>query len=421
MKALIKNTPLAGKITAPPSKSYAHRALICAALAEKPTKILLSSVCEDVFATAAALSAMGGGFEETDGGIILTPIDKIPPKALINCGESGSTLRFLLPLAAALIKDGSFIGSGRLPQRPIGELLTALSKNGAVFGGDKLPLSVFGGLKPGSFELSGEQSSQFVSGLLLALPILSGDSEIILKNPLVSAPYVDITLQVMKDFSVEVSKTHRGFSIPGGQKYRSPGEYSIEGDWSAAAYFLAAGALGSGVSLSGLSLTSKQGDRAILDYLSDFGAEVSASEASVQAFKRPLRGREIDISQTPDLLPILALLACGAQGKSRFFNAARLRNKESDRLQSSAALINALGGKAFVSDDGLEVFGSQLIGGTVDAAHDHRIAMCAAIAALICEKPVQILGAEAIKKSYPRFFDDFSSLGGTTEFSEREF
>ena len=269
-----------------------------------------------------------------------------------------------------------------------------------------------GQLSGGSYQLPGNISSQYISGLLFALPLLQEDSFIHLSTPLESAAYIDMTLAALKQFGVQIHKQPQGYAIPGRQRFHSPGEIQVEGDWSNAAFFLVAGAIGQSCTVSGLDLQSPQGDREIVQLLRRFGAQVQVEKDRVSVSPAPLHGCTIDISQVPDLLPILAVTAACATGESRFIHAARLRLKESDRLTATAALLHALGIHSSESPDSLIVQGGALLGGTVDSYHDHRIAMATAIAATRCRAPVTILDAAAVEKSYPGFFTDYIQLGG---------
>lgn len=412
LKISLEKGALRGTISAPPSKSAAHRALICAALADAPTRLRLPSVSGDLSATLACLSAMGAGIEKTGEYILISPAAKRGKSASLPCHESGSTLRFLLPLAAAVLEEAVFTGCGSLPDRPLAGLLQALSDHGAVFSGDRLPFRVSGRLLPGRYAIAGDVSSQYISGLLFALPLLEGDSELVLTSPLCSAPYAELTVEMLSRFGVRAEKTREGYFVPGNQRYRTPGYLEPEGDWSSAAPFLVAGALGGDVTVSGLRLDTKQGDRAILDILASCGAGTEITEGGVRVFHKRLLPFSFDVSQTPDLLPVLAVFANGAEGESLLFHAARLRLKESDRLMSTAAMLTALGGRVWEAADSLKLAGTALKGGRVKAFHDHRIVMAAAVAATVCRGETQIDGAEAVEKSYPEFFADFQRLGG---------
>ena len=410
MKVGIEPCPLTGSISAVSSKSDAHRILICAALADKQTNIVLNGMSDDILATAGCLCALGAKIARKEWGFEVCPIDIPQKEAVLDCGESGSTLRFLLPVAAALGVKARFTGKGRLPERPIGHLKRVMEEHGVSFSSDKLPLEITGTLHAGEFELPGNISSQYVTGLMLAIP-LAGDSTIRLTTKLESAAYVDITMSALEKFGVHIYAEEGRYTIAR-QKYISPLNIAAEGDWSNAAFFLAAGALKGGVTVNGLDALSVQGDRAVADILKRFGAEISSDGGKVTVRPNSLKGCEIDVSGVPDLLPVLAAVAACAEGETRFVNAARLRIKESDRLSAAAQMIKILGGDAEELPDGLIVRGGELIGGTVDSFNDHRIAMAASVAAISCKNEVKIVGAEAVNKSYPAFFEDYNSLGG---------
>lgn len=420
MRAVVSPASLSGTLRAVPSKSHAHRALICAALADTATRLLCPLSCEDIDATANCLRALGAKITR-DGDFLTVIPGKAPEKAELFCRESGSTLRFLLPVAASLGTETVFYGEGRLGKRPLSPLTDALRSHGVrVFGsgpfGDGLPLSVKGKLLPGDFSLDGGISSQFFTGLLLALPLSEGESVLRVSGRLESAPYVDLTLGVQSSFGVRVDRLQDAFRVfP--SAYRSPGVLRVEGDWSAAAFWLVAGVLGGDVTLTGLSGDSAQGDRIIAQLLRSMGGDVSSDGEKVRAKASSLHGAEIDASQIPDLVPVLAVAAAFADGVTSITGASRLRLKESDRIESVCRMIRDLGGDCAPREDGLTVRGApSLRGGTVDAWGDHRIAMSAAAASLRCRSPVVISGAEAVKKSYPSFFDDYIHLGGTVCF-----
>ncbi|MCR4818100.1 MAG: 3-phosphoshikimate 1-carboxyvinyltransferase [Fretibacterium sp.] len=411
--------PLSGVIVAPASKSEAHRLLICAALSDKQTNLRLNALSDDIEATIGCLQALGAGISQTEEGLAITPIDvrKIPDAPLLDCHESGSTLRFLLPVVAALCDHATFTGSGRLPERPIGELLNEMKKHGVKSVASKLPLEIKGRLLPGEYHLPGNVSSQYITGLLLALPLLGADSRLTLTSPLQSAAYVDITLSALSHFKVyprvkrEAPDQVVSYNIPG-SSFCSPDTVAVGGDWSNAAFFLAAGALTGPVAVKGLDIKSSQGDRNVLELLKSFGAKIDVQESSVTVSPAPLHGQEIDIDSTPDLLPVLSVVAAYSEGTTTFFNGARLRLKESDRLAACAAMIQSIGGTVQELSDKIIIQGSSLTGGSVDGCHDHRIVMAAAIAALRCTGEVTVTGAEAIDKSYPNFFKDYETLGG---------
>ncbi len=412
MIARILPAPLGGTISAIASKSDAHRLLILAALSRGETRLMMEQRSEDIDATIKCLRALGTMIEVLPDGVLVRGIERVSENPLLDCGESGSTFRFLLPVAAALCEHARFTGSGRLPERPIGELMRVMQAHGVAFSAERLPFETAGKLTGGDFSLPGNVSSQYLTGLLLALPILTGDSTISLTTRLESASYVEITLHALKRFGVHVRMDGGAYNISGGQTIASPGELRVDGDWSNAAFFLAAGALGNPITLNGLNLDSPQGDKMILDALRQFGAQVDATADAITISPAPLSGCTIDVGETPDLLPILAVLGACATGKTRLVNAARLRLKESDRLASVSAMLRALGGTVEELPDALVITGGTLAGGTVDSCRDHRIAMSAAIASICCKKEVTILGADAVNKSYPAFYTDFNQLGG---------
>ena len=412
MNVTITPARLHGTVNAIPSKSAAHRLLICAALADRPTKLLLSGTSADINSTISCLEAMGAKVEQQEDGCVITPIVPSAQTPLLDCGESGSTLRFLIPVALAVCGSAGFTGRGRLPQRPIGHLTAALTANGAEFSSETLPLTVSGELKSGTYTLPGNVSSQYITGLLFALPLLEGDSVIALTTKLESSAYIDMTLSALKIFGIKIEQKPEGYFIPGGQKYRSPGTVRVEGDWSNAAFYLAAGAIGESCTVAGLDMQSGQGDRAIADILKQFGAKVETGEDSVTVSPGDMHGITVDISEIPDLLPILAVTAAFARGESRFINGARLRIKECDRLSAVNDILSRLGADVEEGEDWLAVRGGSLTGGCVDSYNDHRIVMSAAIAAIGCASEVTITDAAAANKSYPAFFDDYESLGG---------
>ena len=396
MNVTITPRPLLGTIAAIPSKSQAHRLLICAALAEEPTDLRCAALSRDILATADCLRALGARVDRTPEGFSVAPGPR-PERAEADCGESGSTLRFLLPVAGALGVDTTFFLHGRLPQRPLSPLWEEMERMGARLSrptGDTVRCQ--GALQPGAYTLAGDVSSQFISGLLFALPGLPGDSEIRLTGSIQSKPYLDMTLAALRTFGIEILEEDRGYQIPGNQHFRSPGALTVEGDWSNGAFWLTAKALGSELRVTGLDSNSPQGDRA----------------AEALLLQILTRGGDIDVSQIPDLVPTLAVAAARGGGVTRFVRAGRLRIKESDRIASVSAMLRALGGRTEEGPDSLTVYPTGLRGGTVSAENDHRIAMAAAVASTICREPVTILGAEAVEKSYPAFWQDFRSLGG---------
>ena len=400
----IRITPskLRGSLSVPASKSCAHRSIICASLADGVSHLSGVTMSKDIEATIGAMTALGAEFEVKGSDITVKGNGGRPAdKCLVDCNESGSTLRFIIPIAAAVGKETEFHGRGRLPQRPIDIFTRELGKNGVEFDyHNTMPFTVSGGLKSGRFEIEGDVSSQFITGLLFALPLLDGDSEIILTSHLESRPYVDITIDTLRRFGVTVEETADGFRVKGGQTYK-PHDEKIEGDYSQAAFFCVANALGSQVELHNLNENSVQGDKKILEIIRDM------------CYNGNIGNYNTDCSDIPDLVPILAVLGAFGSGRSVIYNAKRLKIKESDRLETTAALINSLGGSVTVTDDGLIIEPTGAMhGGTVDSFGDHRIVMAAAIAATAIDGEVVIKGAEAAEKSYPAFFDDYKMLGG---------
>lgn len=399
---------LSGEVTVPPSKSVAHRMIIAAALADGVSTITNLSPSADILATMDCMRALGAKIDFKGDAAVIEGIKKAPDKAVLDCHESGSTLRFLIPIACALGVDAEFIGSGKLPERPITPFLDELPKHGVKYdlskaeNGYTLPCNFFGKATSGEYKIDGGISSQFVTGLMFQLPLLHGDSEIVLASPLQSKPYVDITIGVLRNFGCEISETERGYFVKGDQ-HLQPFSGAVEGDYSQAAFFRVANSLGSELKILGLNENSLQGDRRIMDICDSF------DRSGGEPF-------EIDCSDIPDLVPILTVLACFCKGTSRLTNVARLRFKECDRLSVTAECLNSIGGKVTVHEDSLEVVGvSSLKGGEINGHNDHRIPMSMAIAATMCKEPLIIRGAECVSKSFPNFFEVYRSVGGDLE------
>lgn len=398
----IELTPskLNGNIEAIASKSDAHRALICAAFADKPCTIKLSTTSNDIEATINVLEAFGASFEKQQNTLLVFPRKSRSLDCTADCKESGSTLRFLLPVAAAIGGKIVFEGSGRLPERPITELCATLKANGALLTQTStkyLPLKIEQKLNSTDFSLPGNVSSQYISGLLFASAVLGGGT-INLTSPLESASYVDITRSVLKTFGIKTIYRENSFTVEKGQFFVSPQTYTVEGDWSCSAFWLCSNFMGSNIKVNGLNCSSPQGDKAVVEILNQFAKD---SECY------------IDCSDIPDLVPPLAIAACARKNVTHFINASRLRLKESDRIETVSELVINLGGKTSTTEDALSIFGTgSLKGGKILSHNDHRIVMSAAIASTIAENPIIIEGAEAVQKSYPSFFKDFNKLGG---------
>ena len=403
-----------GSVRIPASKSQAHRLLICAALGAQPVTLRCDGISADIAATVRCLRALGADITDDGAGTLhIVPIaGEMPQHADLLCGESGSTLRFLLPVAGALGADVTFHMQGRLPQRPLAPLDAVLTAHGMTLRREGALLHAGGQLHPGDYALPGDVSSQYISGLLMALPRLPGESTLAVTGRLESAGYIAMTEDALRLSGIRLQKQERTYTISGGQTARLPAQCHVEGDWSNAAFFLCMGALSpAGVTVTGLASDSSQGDRAVLDVLRRFGADVRETQDAVTVRRGALRGVTIDAAPIPDLIPVLSVVAALADGQTQVVNAARLRLKESDRLESTAAMLRALGAQVEVHDSGLTVTGRKVLtGGTVDPQHDHRIAMAAAAAASGSTAPVTVRDCVCIEKSYPRFWTDLSAL-----------
>lgn len=405
MNLKITPAPLSGSLIVPASKSMSHRMVLAAALAEGESVISNLSLSEDIEATLSAAGQLGAQCSiPCEGKVVIEGGQRLPAgNPLFDCGESGSTLRFLIPIALARCGDSSFTGRGRLMERPLTPYFDLFREKRIQYQLKDGLLTIKGRLTGGVYPLSGAVSSQFITGLLFALPLCEGDSEIRITDRLSSKGYVEMTLQALKNFGIHIEEKGSSFFVPGGQRYQ-PRQMLVEGDYSQAAFFGAANFIGSSVELLGLDPDSLQGDRAFEDILARFKAPGIVS---------------VDADGIPDLVPALAAAAAFRPGEeTRFENAGRLRLKESDRIASTAAMLRALGARAEEAPDGLTVWGSESLPGNiapVDCQNDHRIAMAAAAASVGCSETVMLLGAECVKKSYPWFWADFKNLGGIAE------
>lgn len=385
---------LKGTLNAIPSKSQAHRLLICAAFSNADTILHCPATNQDIEATADCLRALGAAIEYTDGSYMVSPIKHIPSNAVLHCGESGSTLRFMLPIAGALGVDATFIMQGRLPQRPLSPMWEEMERNGCILSrptDDTIRCQ--GKLNSGKYTIDGGVSSQFVTGLLFAMALLPGSSTLTITGKIESKPYIEMTLQALELFGVSTAN----YQISGSYPFVTPKVLTVEGDWSNGAFFLTAKALGSDLDVRGLTPESAQGDRAVAQILDMLNSHVT-----------------VDAADIPDLVPILAV-AGGAKNGISFTNVGRLRLKESDRVETVAAMLRNLGAEVQTEQDCLTVFPAQYRACTINAAGDHRIAMASAIAATIADGPVTILGAQCVAKSYPAFWDEYARLGGKYE------
>ncbi len=406
----LKITPskLKGSITPPPSKSYAHRALIAAALAGGVSTVSNIAMSQDIRATLSCLQALGAGIVAQEDTIELHGLGNSIPQAgsfpVLDCCESGSTLRFLIPIALAATGGAEiqFTGQGRLMVRPQKPYFDLFDEKGIFYEQHNGILTVKGTLFPGDYCLPGNVSSQFVTGLLYALPLLKGgSSRIILTSKLESRDYVEMTAEVIRHFGVRVEETTDGWLIPGDQSYKA-NSLTIEADWSQAGFFYAALGLGSKLDIQGMNPDSVQGDMRIAPYS--------------QRLSKP-GDVDLDVSQCPDLVPPLAVLAALRNGDTKIVNAARLRIKESDRLASVTQALNAMGAQIEEFPDSLTIHGVESLPGDVcvDCCNDHRIAMMAAMAATCCQSPITLVGAQCVAKSYPNFWEDYVRLGGQIE------
>ena len=414
-------TKLHGTVTVPPSKSLAHRMIICAALAEGVSHISPIQGSEDILATMDAMRALGAECRLEGNVAVITGVGdarKTEPVD-INCRESGSTLRFLMPLSMTVGVGAHFTGAPGLAVRPLTPYQNICAELGLEYHHAALPelsADVRGKLPAGRYAVPGNISSQFITGLLLALSVAEGDSEIVLTTPLESTAYVDLTLDAMQAFGVAAQITDTGYFIPGGQKYTARNAV-VEGDYSQAANWLCAAALGNDVAVAGLNPDSFQGDRHILAVLRDMGATIESIGNCFRVHAGQLRAVNVDASNIPDIAPVIALTCCFAQGVSRIYNAGRLRIKECDRLTATVQAINAMGGHAEETPDEIIVHGNGTLpgGNRCACCNDHRMAMLHAVASTRCENPLTLDSRECVRKSYPNFWEDFALLGGRTE------
>ena len=412
---------LSGSVRVPSSKSIGHRAVIAAGLAAGESILRNVDLSEDIVATMDGMRELGAEITslETAGCYRVNGVGYPKKKkgAVIDCRESGSTLRFLIPVALLDEEEAVITGCGRLGQRPLDPYYEIFMEQGIKHsigrGPDSMHLALQGVLHPGRFVLPGNISSQFVSGLLFALPLLDGNSEIIIDGFLESRPYIDLTLQVLQDFGITVEENEVGYRVTGGQHYKSC-DYSVESDWSQAAFWIVAASIGrEELILDGLRYPSRQGDCEIYDILESMGGQLNFQNGRLHVAPAALEGIRIDASDIPDLVPVLAVLASVSRGRTEIFNAGRLRLKESDRLAAITDGLTRLGADIKELPEGLVINGAEhLTGGEVEGWGDHRIVMSMAVAALRARGEVVINGSQAVKKSYPKFFEDYKSLGG---------
>lgn len=412
-------TKLKGDINIPPSKSYSHRAVIAAALAEGESCIDNLNFSVDIQTTTDIMKNFGAIIEQGENFLKI-----VGNKGLVNiedkyiqCNESGSTIRFVIPIA--LSKENGQLtidGKGKLIERPFDTYYKIFDRQGITYKttNGKLPLYVEGELKADTFEVEGNISSQFITGLLYTLPLLEGNSKILITGMLESKGYIDLTLKILEMAGIEIiNNNYKSFDIKGNQKYKGF-DYTVEGDYSQVAFWIVAGILSDEINCKNVYKDSLQGDREIIEIVERMGAKLEINDKSVRVFPSETKGTIIDVSQCPDIAPVLTVLAALSEGETRIINAARLRIKESDRITSIKTELNKLGAEIEEDGDSLIIQGvKEFEGGvTVDSWNDHRIAMSLAVASIKCRNPIIITGAGAVRKSYPDFWNDFVSMGG---------
>ncbi|WP_291634007.1 3-phosphoshikimate 1-carboxyvinyltransferase [Clostridium sp.] len=423
---IIQPFSLNGKVKIPPSKSLSHRAVIAAGLSNGECTIDNISMSQDIIATCGIMEKIGTTIIKFPKNLLISGKGK-PQLACeersnnetscneLQCNESGSTLRFLIPIAMLMGIEIIFKGKGKLVQRPLEPYYEIFNKQNIKYTTDNgyLPLKIDGSLRSGIFELRGDISSQFITGLLYALPLLNGDSTIKITTQMESIGYIDLTLDILSKFGINIeNNNYREFKIKGNQHYVKR-DYRVEGDFSQAAFYLAAGVLGGEVECLDLNMESLQGDRVIVDIIKNMGGKITSENGILKASKSALKGTVIDASQCPDLVPIVAVLGALSFGTTKIINAARVRIKESDRLKAIATELNKIGADVIEREDSLIIHGKPwLKGGIVNSWNDHRIAMAMAIASIRCTLELTIEDSGAVKKSYPEFYEDFKSLGG---------
>lgn len=413
---------LKGTIEIPPSKSISHRGIICASLSDGISNISNLIFSDDIKATLKGMNVLGA--KEVDIKSEMLGRYNVSIKGTknihttnnkIDCIESGSTLRFLIPLGALTNEEMTFKGKGKLIERPLKQYYKIFEEQNIEYTNDegKLPLTIKGKLKSGEFKLKGNVSSQFITGLMFALPLLKGDSTIILTTELESKGYVDLTIDILRKFSIEIDNNdYKEFYIRGNQRYVAR-DYRVEGDFSQGAFWIVAGILGENIKCNGLDVESLQGDKAILNIVKEMQGDIDIKDNYINTKTSQTKGTIVDASQCPDIVPIVAVLGALSEGTTKIINAERLRIKESDRLKAISNELNKLGAEIEEQKDGLIIKGKKYLkGGKVDSWNDHRIAMALAVATIKCKNPVTITNSDAVSKSYPHFWEDFKNLGG---------
>lgn len=415
----ITPTKLQGTVQVPPSKSMAHRAIICASLAKGKSRIDNIEYSKDIEATLQAMEALGTTIEKYNNYVCIDGSTTFSKQdCLIDCKESGSTLRFMVPISLARENRVHFVGEGNLGKRPLDTFYEIFERQniGYMYHEGILDLYVGGILKSDHYKIPGNISSQFITGLLFALPLLEEDSEIEITSDLESKGYIDLTLQMLELFGIVIENhEYRKFIVRGNQKYQAH-DYRVEADFSQAAFYLVAGALGNDIVVTDLNLASLQGDKEVLDILNRMSAKIIEVDDGIKVEATSLLATTVDASQCPDIIPVVSLALALAKGNSEVINAKRLRIKECDRLEATAAQLNILQGKAKELEEGMKIVGVKALhGGNCSSYHDHRMAMMLAIASTVCKEPVIIDDKECVQKSYPSFWDDFVKLGGVID------
>lgn len=423
MKVKIYPSKCSGQIVIPPSKSMGHRAIICASLASGRSVIKNVAYSDDIKTTIEGMRKLGAEIEENGDILIIDGIKDITriSDEIINCNESGSTLRFFIPIFSLTGKKITFLGKNRLLKRPQKIYEDIFKEQKLHYFHDETKIEIEGRLKAGTYVVDGNISSQFISGLLFTLPLLEGDSKIKIKPPFESASYIELTLEMLRRYGIEISKTDElTFKIKGRQKYK-PCDYTIEGDFSQLGFFAVLGAINNNIECLGLNHESNQGDKAIIEILRNAGIKIENIEGGYLIHKSTPKSCEIDLADCPDLGPILNVLGMYGDGKFRIYNAGRLRYKESDRIAAMEEELLKLGVDIKTTEDEIFISGKKIYDGGIETVghKDHRIVMSLAVAATIMKKPVIINGAEAVEKSYPDFFEDIEKIGIKVEYYDK--
>ena len=421
MNVRIKPGLLKGDIIVPPSKSLSHRAIIAAALSKGESKISNVLFSKDILATIDACKAIGALVSIDGNTVTIKGKGYVERKEdIIDSNESGSTVRFMIPIALTNDNPITFVGKNNLVNRPLDAFLEIFNKQNIKYEkeNDKyLPLKVYSAIKPGLFEIRGDVSSQFITGLLYALPLLKDDSKIVITTELESKGYIDLTIDMLKLFGIEIiNNNYKEFIIKGNQEYK-PHDYQVEGDFSQSAFFLVADLLGSNINLHAMNMDSHQGDKKIIEDIKAFGGKIEYKNNILKAYPTKTKGAIIDFSQSPDLGPAIAVLACLSKGKTEFVNASRLRIKECDRNTCVKEELEKIGALIVENPDGMVIEGIKAFkGGILDSHNDHRLRMSFAILATVALDDVVITNAECVSKSFPNFFEVFESLGGNISY-----